>query len=355
MTEPLVPINVDLRDFPYMPLDVVRLRDSELATTSSGEGFRCAVLLWCAAWHQLPAASLPDDDRLLSQYAGFGRSLREWRKHRAEALYGWELCTDGRLYHPTVAEKALEAWAQRLQQRWRTECARIKKAAQRSDVSPDYPTFDQWEAHFNATGSEQWRPASVPVHVPGDNEEVSPGTDGSCPGSVPGETASKGREGKGRDLLRPRGLTTDPPAAAVSDERPADRWGQFEGHAEPKATANPAAPHAIALRNLGFAVTASNPDLVAYVQAGGDVQRLVELAELPDMRGKPAAYLIRTAHRQHVEGAKPITPGGSHEAHQPARRLSAADRVAANIQHAVEQRARSDDDAIDVEFEPVPQ
>nr|WP_255611022.1 DUF1376 domain-containing protein [Lysobacter sp. ESA13C] len=336
-----------------MPLDVVRLRDSELATTSSGEGFRCAVLLWCAAWHQLPAASLPDDDRLLSQYAGFGRSIKEWRKHKAEALYGWELCADGRLYHPTVAEKALEAWAQRLQQRWRTECARIKKAAQRNDLAAVYPTFEQWEDHFNATGSEQWRPDSVPGPVPRDNEAESPGTQGACPDSVPGETASKGREGKGRDLSRADGLTTHPPAAAVSVEPPIEHYGQFEGHSQPTAAPNPAAPHAIALRKLGIAVTASNPDLVAYVQAGGDVQRLVELADLPDMRGKPAAYLIRTGRRQLAEGAKPIT-GSPHEAHQPARRLSAADRVAANIQHAVEQRARTDADTIDVEFSDVP-
>ena len=32
--EPLVPADVDLRDFPFMPLDVLRLRDSELTMTA---------------------------------------------------------------------------------------------------------------------------------------------------------------------------------------------------------------------------------------------------------------------------------------------------------------------------------
>jgi hypothetical protein len=189
--QPLVPAIVDLRDFPYMPLDVVRLRDSRLASHVSGEGFRCAVLLWCAAWHQVPAASLPDDDIQLAQYAGFGRSVREWRKVREESLHGWVKCSDGRLYHPTVAEKAMEAWQQRLQQRYRTECSRIKKAAQRSETTVVYPTFDQWEAHLLATGSEQWRPDNVPNTVPGDI--------GECPRNVPRDLASKGREGKGRE------------------------------------------------------------------------------------------------------------------------------------------------------------
>lgn len=33
-----------------------RLRDSDIATKAKGDEFRCAVLLWCAAWHQVPAA-----------------------------------------------------------------------------------------------------------------------------------------------------------------------------------------------------------------------------------------------------------------------------------------------------------
>jgi hypothetical protein len=93
-----------------MPLDVARLRDSDLAIQVGAEEFRAAVLLWCAAWHQVPAASLPDDDKALAALAGYGRVVAEWRKHREGALYGWVKCDDGRLYHPVVAEKARDAW-----------------------------------------------------------------------------------------------------------------------------------------------------------------------------------------------------------------------------------------------------
>ena len=125
LPEPLVPSDVDLRDFPYMKLDVRRLRDSRIASLEQPEAFRTSVLSWCVAWHQLPAASLPDDDVALAQMLGWGRDVRGWRKVRAAGgLHGWILCSDGRLYHPVVAEKAKEAWAAKQAQRARTAAAR---------------------------------------------------------------------------------------------------------------------------------------------------------------------------------------------------------------------------------------
>lgn len=107
---PPVPATLDLRGLPWMPLDVVRLRDSDLAMVDDAEVFRCSVLSWCVSWHQVPAASLPDDDAALARLLGYGRDLRGWRKVRAAGgLRGWQACDDGRLYHPVVATKALEA------------------------------------------------------------------------------------------------------------------------------------------------------------------------------------------------------------------------------------------------------
>jgi len=124
---PPVAGDADLRDFGFMPLDVVRLRDSDFAARATGEEFRAGIFLWCAAWHQLPAASLPDDDVVLSQLAGYGRALKEWKSVRAGALHGFVKCTDGRLYHPVVAEKANRAWLEKLIARWKRECDRIRK------------------------------------------------------------------------------------------------------------------------------------------------------------------------------------------------------------------------------------
>ena len=136
MTEPLVHPEVDLRDFAFMPLDVVRLRDSDLAAIATGDGFRAAVLLWCVAWHQVPAASLPADDRILARHAGYGRGDAEaWAAVKTEALRGFVQCDDGRLYHLVIAEKAREAWEAKKQRRARVQAA-IDARAQR-DVERD--------------------------------------------------------------------------------------------------------------------------------------------------------------------------------------------------------------------------
>jgi hypothetical protein len=127
---PLVPADVDLRDFGFMPLDVLRLRDSDLAALAGGDAFKAAVLLWCVAWHQVPAASLPKDDRLLARHSGAGTS---WRKVKEEALRGFVECSDGRLYHATIAEKAREAWAAKATQRARTAAATAAREAKRRE------------------------------------------------------------------------------------------------------------------------------------------------------------------------------------------------------------------------------
>ena len=114
LPEPLTPPDCDLRDFSFMPLDVARLRDSDLAATPDAEVFRTAMLSWCAAWHQVPAASIPDDDAVVARLVGLGRDVNGWRKLRAAgALRGFVKCSDGRLYHPVVAEKANESFAKK--------------------------------------------------------------------------------------------------------------------------------------------------------------------------------------------------------------------------------------------------
>jgi hypothetical protein len=99
-----------------MPMDVVRVLDSDLFALSTGEEFKAALALWCKAWLQIPAASLPDDDRVLAHLSGAGT---RWKRVREMALRGWVKCSDGRLYHPVIAEKAAEAWKHRLAQRER--------------------------------------------------------------------------------------------------------------------------------------------------------------------------------------------------------------------------------------------
>src|SRR5206468_1546129 len=60
-------------------------------------------------------------------------SPAEWERIKDLALDGWVRCSDGRLYHPVVAEKAREAWEQKLQYRERKQ-ARIEQAQRAAQV-----------------------------------------------------------------------------------------------------------------------------------------------------------------------------------------------------------------------------
>lgn len=106
---PLTPPECDLTDFEFMPVMVRRLLKSETWSLGNGEERAAAIALWFESWHQVPAASLPSEDRMLKRLA----DSEKWSKVKAQALRGWVLCSDGRLYHPVVAEKALEAWIEK--------------------------------------------------------------------------------------------------------------------------------------------------------------------------------------------------------------------------------------------------
>lgn len=170
MNAPLTPPECDLQDFPFMPLHVARLRDSDLAAEADPEACWYAVLLWSAAWHQIPAGSLPDNETVLARLCGLGRDLKTFRKHRADAMRGFVLCSDGRLYHPVVAEQACAAWESKLQLRWRTECARVKKANQRNNTDLPLPTYEQFLA-----GQSTGQSGPRPEHVPGDTDDCPSG------------------------------------------------------------------------------------------------------------------------------------------------------------------------------------
>ena len=138
--EPLVAAEVDLRGMPWMPLDTQRLLDSDLFALATAEEFRAAVVLWCKAWQQVPAGSLPSDDRVLAHLSGMGT---RWQKVKDVALRGFVLCNDGRLYHSVIAEKVADAWAERVrnrekQRKWR-EKMQLRNGNADGDVTVTQP------------------------------------------------------------------------------------------------------------------------------------------------------------------------------------------------------------------------
>lgn len=294
---PLVPAEVDLRDFAFMPLDVLRLRDSDLACVEDAEVFRCAVLSWCVSWHQVPAASLPDDDVLLARLLGFGRDVKGWKKVRtAGGLRGWVMCSDGRLYHEVVAEKARDAWDGKLAQRWRTEAARVKKHNQRHRLdgadAVQMPEFAEWKS----LGCPQGQ--ALPV----------PGTLTACPDGnashVPGEMASKGEgegQGQGQGLKEEKTLvaaaaTTAPPPAPPLKAKDLQAEGVDAQHAADWLALRKA-------KRLPLTPTAWADTKAEGVKAGLNPRETVARAVANNWAGFKASWLTR-------EQSAPGRPGG---------------------------------------------
>lgn len=207
LPEPLTPADCDLTNFEYMPLLCARLRKSRawLICKRRPELAFYMVNLWTASWHEVPAASLEDDDDVLADRAMCPPD--KWTKVRVDVLRGFVKCSDGRLYHTIVAERAVEAWAQKQSHAWEKEADRIRKE--------------------NKRRSEKGLP---PLEIP-------PKPDGRAPdilktsGGIPAENALKG---KGRERERER---ENLPAAAgraastgnpTGFERVVDALGGFE-------------------------------------------------------------------------------------------------------------------------------
>lgn len=189
---PPIPDNVDLRTFDDMPLGVRELRDSDTAAEVSDAAFRAAVMLWCAAWHQIPAASLPNDDQKLARLAGYGRETRGWGRVREQALRGFRLCSDGRLYHLYMVEKAKKAWALKHKQRdnadrgWKRRkpqktnesgCAMAKPSQSHGSAMAKPPHMPP-QRHGNAQNRED---LSSPVASPSNSTAGSVGDGAGAP------------------------------------------------------------------------------------------------------------------------------------------------------------------------------
>jgi hypothetical protein len=202
LPDPLVPAYVDLRDFPYMPLEVERLFGSEFHAQTNDAEWRAGVTLWLKSFHQVPPASLPDDDVALARLAELGRDVRAWRRIRSRALRGWVRCRDGRLYHRVVAEKALEAWIEKLGQRKFSGIGNAKRWGGEFDLAGLDQQLDEAVRYLNSLNpnSRVFARRFVKEHLASTNTLKD-----QCatrPGGTPGGIAAGvpvGSQGKGRD------------------------------------------------------------------------------------------------------------------------------------------------------------
>ncbi len=154
--DPLVPSDVDCTDLDGFMLNVERLMASELVALATHEEVAAALFLWCRAWKQTPAASLPDDDRI---NAAFSRlSLARFKKVKDRVLHGFVKCSDGRLYHRFLAAEAVKAFERKaaFKKRRDTDAERLRKwrEGQRTNANETHDETKD-ETRFVAEGQGQ--------------------------------------------------------------------------------------------------------------------------------------------------------------------------------------------------------
>lgn len=242
---PLVPAEVDLRGLEYMPLLGLHLFGSDFNAQATDTEWRAAVTIWWAAWNQVPAASLPDDDVALCRHADFGRDLRAWRKVKARALHNFVLCSDGRLYHTFLAKQALIAWEKRKEDQIARENEKERKKRERDRRSRMF-------AELETVGvTPPWNVSTTDLsrlydkHCPRDKSKNP--RDKSRTVTVTG-TAKTGRDGTGRD----GGIKTSagaPPPLPDPDWLPPE-WAEYERHRREKRATLTATARKGAIRKL---------------------------------------------------------------------------------------------------------
>jgi hypothetical protein len=261
MPDPLTPADCNLRGLPFMPMMVAQVMQSETFALSTGDEFKAAFTLWCASWLEVPAASLPNDDRMLE----FLSRAKSWKKVKAMALRGWVLCSDGRLYHAVLAEQAVDAWEKRTvfreredgksdrQQRWREQCKQL--SAQLRDlgvVPPKGASLKTLRRLLEAQGVDAQMSTDVDANV-----------DGRDAGEMP-KTETVKRQGQ---------LTSKAEASGGSTvhDRDEDRGvPPLPSREAPPLPDDPSIQLAVHLRRQGVNAQFTHPAVQAWVKAGID-------------------------------------------------------------------------------------
>lgn len=218
MTTPLTPPDCDLRDFPSMLLDHRRLLTSEtwIEAAQMPRLGHALMSLWCESFQQVPAASLPDNDLTLLRLS-MCPTPNEWKKVKARALAGWVRCDDGRLYHPVVAEKALEAWLEKLASRLSSGAGNAKRWKIAFDPAPIERQMQLAREMLAALNPQsrslaKRRTAGAPIASRSDPD--------GTPASIPAGSQEKGsgREGTNSEAKASGGEPPKSPADKDKDE-----------------------------------------------------------------------------------------------------------------------------------------
>lgn len=311
---PLTPADCDLEGFEFMPVEVRRLLKSDTWSLGNGDERAAAVSLWFESWHQTPAGSLPTDERLLARLA----DSEKWKRVKPQALRGWILCSDNRLYHPVVAEKVLEAWIERLVAAISGAAGNAKRWQITIDIERDLGRLRHSVALLGDLS-----PRSKTLRKPGLLKLLA-----SKPNASPAESGGDHGPESGGDASKTSGADRN-------------REGQGEGQGflntgDKDAPANPresaptvAGSVCLAVRKAGIAsVNPSDPRLLALLERGVTVDTFVGAVPATVGKRNAWAYLLGVVEGQ-LRDAAAIGNAPKAQPRTAARHEQRADTIAA--------------------------
>jgi hypothetical protein len=319
LPKPLVPSDVDLRDFQFMPVDVRRLLTSETWMLGDGEERAAAMTLWLESWHQVPAGSLPSNDRMLAHLS----QCAKWSRVKSHALRGWIACDDGRLYHPVVCEKVLEAWISKLSERLGAAEGNAKRWNADIDARPYFSAIavaaERLRAlnpHSKALGKKLLMkikndsPPESPPESPPDSPPESPPESG---GSSRGDRKGQG-QGQGQGHTQ---------RAGGDGDRSRHESGLPHDVATPSVPTRAAAA-CVAMRAEGLIGTnPSHPGLLELIATGAEVGEFSQAARQAIEKGKGFAYALAIVRGQRSDAAKLASQTGAGKSRATAEALEA--------------------------------
>jgi len=143
MTDRLRVVNAELPEPPYaadtrakgwrFDLDAERIEASDTWALANDEQKRALLMLWYRAWQQIPCGSFPDDDGVIA--ARIGLPLAAFQVWRTVLMRGWIKHSDGRLYHPVIAERVLTFVKSREDMARRQREARERRAKEKERLA----------------------------------------------------------------------------------------------------------------------------------------------------------------------------------------------------------------------------
>lgn len=287
---PLTPADCDLRDFPFMPVETDRVLKSETWIMGTGDERAAAISLWFQSWHQVPAGSLPNKDEVLAHLA----VCAKWKKVKAHALRGWVLCSDGRLYHPVVCEKVLEAWVEKLLNSLSGTSGNAKRWGVEIDVTAIRAQLLLAIGMLRdlAPGSKSLKKKAVVSIVAGSPPDVGKPSPPDSPPDSLGDRKGQG-QGQGQGLTHKGRSGTSPGGAPAADDFAPTKAGQI-GKAM-KAAGIP--PDQINL---------ADPVFMELVRQGATVDEFAGIArEAADKQlAKPWKWVLATLQGRRAEAAQ---------------------------------------------------